>query len=187
MIDDLDRWLYLLESRAPLLDDLLIPRRVVGERSGSPPARRTSKPPLVIDIADLICQVENTLGFWCGRVVAALDVGESAPGARDAAVRARWLASHLDVIRSQAWAEMMATEIAGLVSVVLEVVEPAAEEVEPPEFGTARQMQRWAQHLGYPVSRWRIQSAMDSGRIPSSVRPDGARLVRLDDVIKLGK
>lgn len=187
MIDDLDRWLYLLESRSPLLEELLVPRRGIGERFSRPPARRGSKPPLVIDIADLICRVESTLGFWCGRVVAALGVGESAPGARDAAVRARWLASHLDVIRSQAWAEMMATEIAGLVSVVLEVVEPAAEEVEPPEFGTARQMQRWAAHLGYPVSRWKIQTAIERGQIPSTVRPDGARLVRLEDVLGLGK
>lgn len=187
MIDDLDRWLYLLESRAPLLDDLLIPRSGGGQSTGKPPARRASKPPLVVDIADLICRVEDTLGFWCGRVVAASEAGEAAPGVRDASVRARWLSRHLDVIRSQAWAEMMAEEVAGLAAVVVEVVEPAGEEVEPPAFGTARQMQRWAQHLGYPVSRWRIQSAMDSGRIPSSVRPDGARLVRLDDVINLGK
>ena len=187
MIDDLDRCLYLLESRSPLLEELLIPRQIVGERSGSPPARRRSKPPLVIDIADLICQIEDTLGFWCGRVVAASGAGVSAPSVRNAAVRARWLARHLDVIRDQAWGEMMATEIAGLAGVVMEVVEPTDVEVEPPEFGTARQMQRWARHMGYSVSRWRIQAAIDSGQIQSMARPDGARLVRLHDVLGLGK
>jgi len=82
---------------------------------------------------------------------------------------------------------MMATEIAGLAGVVMEVVEPTDVEVEPPEFGTARQMQRWARHMGYSVSRWRIQAAIDSGQIPSMARPDGARLVRLHDVLGLGK
>ena len=187
MIDDLDRWLYLLGSRSPLLDDLLIPRSGGSQTAGKPPARRGSKPPLVVDIADLKCRVEGTLGFWCGRVVAASECGESAPAVRDASVRARWLSRHLDVIRRQAWAEMMAEEVAGLAAVVVEVVEPAGEEVEPPVFGTARQMQRWARHLGFSVSRWKIQAAIDSGRIESTLRPDGALLVRLDDVLGLGK
>lgn len=187
MIDDLDRWLYLLESRAPLLDDLLIPRSGGGQSTGKPPARRASKPPLVVDIADLKSRVEDTLGFWCGRVVAASEVGVPAPAVRDASVRARWLARHLDVIRRQAWAEMMAEEIAGLAAVVVEVVEPAGEEVEPPAFGTARQMQRWARHCGCDVSRTKIQRWVLTGELATETTPDGRQLVRLADVLALAR
>lgn len=186
MIERLGRDLYLLESRCPLLDDLLIPRQAAsGENAGKAPVVKMSKPPLVIGVADLILQVERTLGFWCGQVAASADVG-AVPGDRCAAVRAAWLGENVGVILELPFAEMMADEVAALAQVVVDVVEPAdgEPELQPLEIGGVREVTSWAKHCGQRVHYSTVSRWAKDGKIPSVRTPDGRVLVRLDDVLE---
>lgn len=189
-IDDLGRNLHWLSIRADLVDDLLFPRQPSsGENAGKPPSRGKSKPPLVVDVADFIRDGENTLGFWCGKLVEVCpDVG-APPASRRMSSRAQWLGSHVGVLLDMPWVEMMATEVASLSSMVMDLVDPApsASDPEPIEEGTTREVSGWLRHFGVPVHRRTLQRWIESGDLPARVLLDGRIVVRLEDAVDLAK
>ena len=190
IVDDLGRNLHWLSVRADLVDDLLFPRQASsGENAGKPPARRKSKPPLVVDVADFIRDGENTLGFWCGRLVEARPAVGSPPASRRMAQRASWLGGHVQELESMPWVEMMAGEVASLSAMVIDLVDPlpAASDPEPIEEGTTREIAGWLRHLGWPTSRTTIRRWVESGQLPARLLLDGRVVVRLDDALDLAK
>ena len=190
IVDDLGRNLHWLSVRADLVDDLLFPRQASsGENAGKPPARRKSKPPLVVDVADFIRDGENTLGFWCGRLVEACPEAGSPPASRRMAARASWLGGHVPELEAMPWAEMMAEEVASLSAMVLDLVDPlpAASDPEPIEEGTTREVAGWLRHLGWPTSRTTLRRWIESGQLPARLLLDGRVVVRLDDALDLAK
>ena len=190
IVDDLGRNLHWLSVRADLGDDLLFPRQASsGENAGKPPARRKSKPPLVVDVADFIRDGENTLGFWCGRLVEACPAVGCPPASRRMAPRASWLGGHVPELESMPWVEMMAGEVASLSAMVVDLVDPlpAASDPEPIEEGTTREIAGWLRHLGWPTSRTTIRRWVESGQLPARLLLDGRVVVRLDDALDLAK
>lgn len=190
IVDDLGRNLHWLSVRADLVDDLLFPRQASsGENAGKPPARRKSKPPLVVDVADFIRDGENTLGFWCGRLVEACPEVGQPPAPRRMAARASWLGEHVPELEAMPWVEMMAEEVASLSAMVMDLVDPlpAASDPEPIEEGTTREIAGWLRHLGWPTSRTTLRRWIESGRLPARLLLDGRVVVRLDDALDLAK
>lgn len=190
IVDELGRNLHWLSVRADLVDDLLFPRQASsGENAGKPPARRKSKPPLVIDVADFIRDGENTLGFWCGRLVESCPEVGRPPASRRMSARASWLGGHVPELESMPWVEMMAGEVASLSAMVVDLVDPlpAASDPEPIEEGTTREIAGWLRHLGWPTSRTTIRRWIESGELPARLLLDGRVVVRLDDALDLAK
>lgn len=189
-VDELGRNLHWLAVKADLVDDLLIPRQASsGENAGKPPARGKSKPPLVVGVADFIRDGENTLGFWCGQLVAVRpDLGPP-PSSRRMAPRASWLGGFVPELEAMPWAEMMAGEVASLSSLVRDLVDPlpAASDPEPIEEGTTREIAGWLRHLGLATSRASLLRWVNSGALPSRRLDDGRVVVRLDDACELAK
>lgn len=189
-VDDLGRNLHWLSVKADLVTELLVPRQACsGENAGKPPARRESRPPLVVDVADFIRDGENTLGFWCGQLVQAVPEVGSPPLSRRMAARARWLGQWVPELQDMPWAEMMAGEVASLTSLVLDLVDPlpAASDPEPIEEGTSREVAAWLRLFGTPVHRRTIQRWIDSGELASRLLDDGRVVVRLDDARDLAQ
>lgn len=190
IVDDLGRNLHWLSVRADLVDDLLFPRQASsGENAGKPPARRKSKPPLVVDVADFIRDGENMLGFWCGRLVESCPEVGRPPASRRMSARASWLGAHVPELEAMPWVEMMAGEVASLSAMVVDLVDPlpAASDPEPIEEGTTREIAGWLRHLGWPTSRTTIRRWVESGRLPARLLLDGRVVVRLDDALDLAK
>lgn len=190
IVDDLGRNLHWLSVRADLVDDLLFPRQASsGENAGKPPARRKSKPPLVVDVADFIRDGENMLGFWCGRLVESCPEVGRPPASRRMAARASWLGGHVPELEAMPWVEMMAEEVASLSAMVVDLVDPlpAASDPEPIEEGTTREIAGWLRHLGWPTSRTTIRRWVESGQLPARLLLDGRVVVRLDDALDLAK
>ena len=189
-IDDLGRHLYWLETDGDLLDDLLVPRQPTsGENAGRPPQRGKSKPPVVMGILDLKIDTQGVLGFWCGQLVACVpDVGSPPSGERIAA-RAEWLRSQVPVIQGMPWGEMMAEEVASQAMVVRDVVSPPARanDPQPIEEGTAREVASWLRLLGSPASRTTINRWIQSGRLGSRTLEDGRVIVKLEEARELAK
>lgn len=189
-VDELGRNLHWLSVKADLVDDLLIPRQASsGENAGKPPARGKSKPPLVIDVADFIRDGENTLGFWCGQLVAVRPYLGSPPSSRRMAPRASWLGGFVPELEGMPWVEMMASEVASLSSLVLDLVDPppSASDPEPIEEGTTREVAAWLRHFGCPVHRRTLQRWIDSGDLSARLLIDGRVVVRLDDARELAE
>ena len=190
IVDDLGRNLHWLSVRADLVDDLLFPRQASsGENAGKPPARRKSKPPLVVDVADFIRDGENMLGFWCGRLVESCPEVGRPPASRRMSARASWLGGHVPELEAMPWVEMMAGEVASLSAMVVDLVDPlpAASDPEPIEEGTTREIAGWLRHLGWPTSRTTIRRWVESGQLPARLLLDGRVVVRLDDALDLAK
>lgn len=189
-IDELGRNLHWLSVKADLVDELLVPRQPSsGENAGKPPARRKSRPPLVVDIADFIRDGENTLGFWCGQLVAACPEVGSPPASRRMSRRAEWLSGHVPEVEVMPWAEMMAGEVASLSSLVMDLVDPlpAASDPEPIEEGTTREVAAWLRLFGEPVGRTTLRRWIESGVLPSRLLDDGRVVVRLSDARDLAR
>lgn len=188
--DDLGRSLYWLASKSDLLNEMLFPRQASsGENAGKPPARRKSKPPLVVDVADFIREGEDSLGFWCGQLVAACPSSGPAPSARRMSVRAAWLSSHIPELEGLPWVDMMAQEVGSLASVVRDLVDPppSASDPEPIEEGTSREVERWLRILGVPVHRRTIQRWVEAGLVQSRLLDDGRVVILLREVLELAK
>lgn len=190
IVDDLGRNLHWLSLKADLVTELLVPHQACsGENAGKPPARRMSRPPLVVDVADFIRDGENTIGFWCRELVKACPEVGPLPSSRRMAPRARWLGQWVPELESMPWAEMMAGEVASLTSLVLDLVDPlpAASDPEPIEEGTSREVESWLRLFGCPVHRRTIQRWIDSGELEARLLDDGRIVVRLDDARELAQ
>lgn len=193
MIDDwlFSEWgksLYSLEKHGPDLEELVFLRQGNAENVGKAPARRGSKPPISLPIVDLVIEVENLLGAWCGRAAASLvGVIDPPPASRSISIRAGWLRSHLSELEQLSWAGQCAHEVITIARQVADVVDPPAAESDPDpiETGSCREIASWASLLGCPVSGRTVSRWAADGRIDSQLLPDGRVIVRLADVLDL--
>lgn len=122
---------------------------------------------------------------WCSKLAA-----EGADGAwhggSSISVCAQWLGARVTQLAQYPWFEMAAYEIIGQQQVLTAAVAPSSDDdPQPLEFGTTREIARWAQHLGARVSRARIRRWVDAGKLASETLPDGRVVVRLADVLEL--
>ena len=87
------------------------------------------------------------------------------------------------------WVEMMATDVASLTALVLDLVDPpaAASDPEPIEEGTSRELEAWLRLLGFPVHRRTLQRWADAGVVPYRLTDDGRVIMRLDNVLELAR
>ena len=185
LFSQLGRSLYSLEKHGPLLADLLFPAQGSVKDSFKAPARRGSKPPLVVPLVDLVSETEQLLGRWAGLLVRALPEVEPVPCDRSIASRASWLSRHLAVLEVMPWAQQCAVEVVAQSRLVADVVDPPAAESDPDpvEVGTCRVIASWASMLGYEVSYRTVSRWAREGVIESQLLVDGRVLVRLADVL----
>lgn len=190
LLDSCGRALVRLSVDGPGLDELLVPRQPCsGENAGKPPSRRESRPPVSLPLLDLKLNALEVVGHWCGCVARAAPECGSLPSGESLAERAEWLRHRLPVLEVVPWGQRCAEEVIAVARVVSDVVSPpaCAGDPQPLEVGTARQIASWAALLGRPVSRASIQRAVADGRLASEMTPDGRVLVRLSDVLDLGR
>lgn len=186
LLSMLGRSLHGLEVDLPGLDDLLVPRQACsGENAGKPPARRGSRPPVVVSVLDVKVATEQVLRRWVPLIVRDGQVPAPAPGL-SAVDLARWLFARVAVIGDMPWGVMCAEEIIAQARLVADVVAPP-DEVDAPlplEVGGVREIVSWARLLGAQVSVRSVYRWIAKGVIASEVAPDGRVLVRLDDVLQ---
>ncbi|ART20077.1 hypothetical protein CBE89_00085 [Corynebacterium striatum] len=193
LLESTARELVRLAMHAQGLDALLVPRQASsGENAGKPPARRGSKPPLSVSIVDLKMETEQLLGRWCAQVASESPESGLPPGRGSGgqlmATRADWLRERLWVIESAVWGTLCCEELVAQARMVEDVVAPAdGDVIDPPPFGTARQLARWCRLLGSPMSRSTIQRAVADGRLPSVVAPNGQVLIETEAVLELAR
>lgn len=188
LLDALGRALVRLSVDGPGLDDLLEPRTPAsGENAGKPPARRGSKPPLSVSILDLKIDTQGVLYSWCTHLASANPDQGAVGGSASIAECADWLHERILVLETMPWGRRCAEEVIATARLVSDVVMPPARanDPEPIEVGTAREMAAWSRLMGRPVSRSSIQRAIANGAISHELAPDGRVLVRLADVLKL--
>lgn len=184
LLNMLSRSLFELESFSPLIDELLFPRQpVAGENAGKAVTVKGSKVPLSTSILDLKIECEDLLARWCAVVAQQCDGGT--PSSRSIHHRAAWLQENLFVIDEMPWAEMCAEQIIAETRLLRDVVAPpeSADDPQPLEVGTTREIVAWARHLGVQVSRTTVQRWVEQGAIHVEMAPDGRILVQLADVL----
>lgn len=181
--------LFDLESYSPLLDELLFPRQpAAGENAGKAVAVKGSKVPLSTSILDLKIECEVLLARWCSTVSQFADVGQP-PGDRAIHVRAAWLQQQLFVIDEMPWGEMCAEEVIASSRLVRDVVVPpsSADDPDPIEEGSCREVARWTVLLDSPVHYTTIAKWARAGIVSSRLAADGRVLVRLDEVLEYAR
>ena len=185
LLSMLGRSLHGLVRDAPGLDDLMVPRQASsGENAGKPPARRGSRPPVVMGVLDLKLQALATFEWWCAQLRASrpeLDPPES----RTLGGMAAWVHSHILVLEEQPWADLCAQELVSTSRLVCELVSPPprAGDPQPVEWGSLRVVESWCRHLGVLVSKSTIHRWAKRGEIEVRTGAQGEPLVSLEEVM----